>query len=159
MGTILQNYLNRNSLILVLVGSRFEGLILHLYFLYRNQAKRLFIDGIHDIDQDWMNDLRSGCNDASTCLKIVPRFVWEAEGFYQEDMHALREVIASTLEEYSFDGLVLEIGFSKDLLFLFKLIRNAIGKDKQLILVAHPEEGNSFHSTHNKLPNCLIVNS
>ena len=113
------------------------------FFLCRNQAKRLFVDGIHDIDKGWMEELRSGCDDPSTCLKIVPRFVWEAEGFHEEDLHVLGEIITSTLEEYSFDGLVLEFGFSKDMLFLYKLIRNAIGADKQLILVAHPQAGKS----------------
>ena len=128
--------------------------------LYRNQAKRLFIDGLHDIDKGWMEELRSGCNDPSSCLKIVPRFVWEAEGFFEEDLRVLGEVITSTLEEYSFDGLVLELGFSKDMLFLYKLIRDAIGADKQLIQVAHPQSGSSFFScisskvskfTHNDL--------
>ena len=128
--------------------------------LYRNQAKRLFIDGLHDIDKGWMEELRSGCNDPSSCLKIVPRFVWEAEGFFEEDLRVLGEVITSTLEEYSFDGLVLELGFSKDMLFLYKLIRDAIGADKQLILVAHPQSGSSFFSCiHPKSPNSHTTTS
>lgn len=91
-----------------------------------------------------MEELRSGCNDSSTCLKIVPRFVWEAEGFYEEDLRVLKEILASTLEEYAFDGLVFEMGFNKDMLLFYKLIRDAIGTNKQLILVAHPQEGTTL---------------
>ena len=86
--------------------------------------------------------------------------MWEAEGFFEEDLHVLGEVITSTLEEYSFDGLVLELGFSKDMLFLYKLIRDAIGADKQLILVAHPQAGSLFFLvSHPKSPNSHTTTS
>ena len=104
---------------------------------FRNQAKHLFIDGLHDVDQNWMNELRSDCGEAG-CPQIVPRLVWEAEGFYQDDISVLEEVLRSTLQKYSFDGFVVEVGFSEDLLFLYSLIRTAVGDASTVVLVATP---------------------
>lgn len=97
----------------------------------------MFIDGLHDVDQNWMNELRSDCGEAG-CPQIVPRLVWEAEGFYPDDVSVLEEAIRSTLQEYSFDGFVIEVGFSEDLLFLYSLLRTAVGDSRTIVLVAHP---------------------
>ena len=52
--------------------------------LYRNEAGELYIAGEHDIDSQWLADLRVDC--PNSCQKIVPRYVWEADEMQPEDL-------------------------------------------------------------------------
>ena len=49
----------------------------------------------------------------------------------------MQQILADHIEEYEFDGLVFEVGFSEGILPILYAIRHAIG-ERQLIVTAHP---------------------
>ena len=103
--------------------------------LYRNEAGELYIAGEHDIDSQWLADLRVDC--PNSCPKIVPRYVWEADEMQPEDFSNIGPLISASLTQYNFDGLVLEMGFSKAIISIVAVVRKNI-QAKEIILVAHP---------------------
>ncbi|KNB45706.1 chitinase domain-containing protein 1 [Blastocystis sp. subtype 4] len=102
----------------------------------RNSAGSIYVAGDQDVDQDWIQSIKSKCVDH--CPLIVPRYVWEAEKFEWNDLSSLSSVIADSLNQYQFDGFVFELGFADSILPILYDLRETI-EEKEMILVVHPQ--------------------
>lgn len=79
----------------------------------RKSNGELYILGTHDIDQNWLKDVRY----INSKVQILPRLLfeqWSMDNFMeifsnQEKMYSLVNFIINFIEEQEFDGMVLEI--------------------------------------------------
>lgn len=56
----------------------------------------------------------------------------------EQDISTLSSIIAESLDQYHFDGFVLEFGFADSILPILYDLREMIG-EKDMILVVHPQ--------------------
>jgi len=78
--------------------------------------EKYFIDGSHDIDNKWIQEIR---NDKKCKSKIVPRYLfdkWDYRDYsrlYQSDIliSELIDIIINDVTKNNFDGLVLDSGY------------------------------------------------
>jgi len=77
--------------------------------------KNYVISGLHDVDQNWMRDVKK--NGYTSNVKIVPRLLfdaWNGQDFLQlftdpPSVHRLTTAVLKSIEENGFDGIVLEV--------------------------------------------------
>ena len=115
----------------------------------RRRTGNFFIEGIHDIDKDWMQDVRYSGNNT----RIVPRLLfdkWSVSDFHavvtnEDAMNELVNTVVNFMKAYKFDGVVLEVwmqfrGESKHQLYLLvsKLANGLHSNDLKIILVVPP---------------------
>ncbi|KAI8367880.1 glycoside hydrolase superfamily [Choanephora cucurbitarum] len=101
------------------------------------------MDGEHDVDQTWMNDVR----DISTGKgKVLPRFQfrgWTGDDLKQfissaEESKKLAEEIYAQVTKYKFDGIVIECGFPGFFQLFLNEISYLLHRDHRLLIVVLP---------------------
>jgi len=117
----------------------------------RKPTGTFHITGIHDIDHEWVREVRK--RGKRSQVKIVPRILfdgWSSDDFYAlfttgTEPKELTKTIVTSLKAYKFDGVVLEVwsqlgGQAKKALhMLVKLLGEALTKtDLKFILVIPP---------------------
>ncbi|CAH0517330.1 unnamed protein product [Peronospora belbahrii] len=97
------------------------------------------ITGTHDIDQQWVHDVKYGSKGDPHEGKgpaIVPRVIYERSYFKPEDFPVILYELLSLMTKHDFDGIVFEIPvMQKTLSMLQQMARVFRAQDKLLILV------------------------
>ncbi|CAB4006645.1 Chitinase domain-containing 1 [Paramuricea clavata] len=115
----------------------------------RRRGGNFLIEGAHDIDKDWVREVRSSGNNT----RIVPRLLfekWSPTDFHaifsnENAMNDLVNTVLNFMKAYHFDGVVLEVwmqfrGDAKSELYLLvsKLANALHSGDLKIILVVPP---------------------
>jgi len=113
--------------------------------------KNYVISGLHDVDQNWMNEVRN--NGLSSNVKIIPRLLfdtWNGQDFLQlftdpSSVHRLTSAVSKCVEENGFDGIVLEVWsqlggqYSEELVKIIRQFGRKLRKlDLTFVLVIPP---------------------
>jgi len=67
------------------------------------------ITGTHDIDLNWIKEVRAVDNQKGQVPLIVPRIVYERQRLSQEDIPTIVDNIVDILDTKKFDGIVFEV--------------------------------------------------
>ncbi|KAG1445031.1 hypothetical protein G6F56_010059 [Rhizopus delemar] len=111
------------------------------YYIQRRSPMQFDFDGEHDVDLGWMNEVKDTSSGKGS---IVPRFQfrgWTGEDLRafvasQEESGLLAKQIQHQVDQYGFDGIVLECGYPAFFQhFLSQLSVLLHQKDKQFIVV------------------------
>ncbi|CAO3643223.1 unnamed protein product [Cunninghamella blakesleeana] len=117
-----------------------------VWFNVHNENGDIRISGEHDIDIQWMDDVKLEVN-GQRFGKIVPRFHfkdWNMDGYQLftkslEEQDLLSKKIVDLTKKYKFDGIVLECGLPTVYLSFLQKIANDLHEiDKEFILVLPP---------------------
>ncbi|KAI8377002.1 glycoside hydrolase superfamily [Blakeslea trispora] len=113
------------------------------YYVQRRSAMQFDMDGEHDVDQNWIKDVR----DESTGKgKVLPRFQlrgWTGDDLKQfitsaEESRKLAEEIYTQVAKYKFDGIVLECGFPGFFQLFLNELSHLLHNDNRLLIVVLP---------------------
>ncbi|XP_059617623.1 chitinase domain-containing protein 1 [Phlebotomus argentipes] len=126
--------------------------------ILRKGDRKYKLAGVHDIDENWMKDLKRNSNYQT---KIVPRVLFDKfkdEDFskllaYPEERKVVSRLILNACDTYRFDGIVLEIWASLALRmddpFLYNLvidIAKPMLEAKLLFYMAVPPQRDHLHN-------------
>ncbi|KAL7746960.1 Chitinase domain-containing protein 1 [Sorochytrium milnesiophthora] len=118
-----------------------------VWFTLRKSVGQYSLDGEHDVDAGWMEDVRKGAGSDNHTVKIVPRFLVELTSpndvmqLSQQTLEArtAADIILDASKRLNFDGVVLECGVPTMMeLFLETLGTLLHEAHKELILVIAP---------------------
>ncbi|CAG8449749.1 14266_t:CDS:2 [Acaulospora colombiana] len=111
---------------------------------YRAQANQYELSGGHDVDQDWIKEVRVNVS-GKTRGKIVPRFQlhnWNQMDYQymiNDEVHSLVNVLSTECRNRGFDGMVLEGWYPGLLRDFIRNLGNELHKfSRELILVLSP---------------------
>lgn len=97
------------------------------------------ITGTHDIDRQWMLDVKNGVegdDQQGEGPEIVPRIVYERNRLSSEDVPVIIDKMLELMEDFKFDGMVFEIPVMQGTVDMLQHIGRAFrAADKLLILV------------------------
>ncbi|XP_066250520.1 chitinase domain-containing protein 1 [Euwallacea similis] len=115
------------------------------------------VTGIHDIDKQWVINVRNAGRERNT--KVVPRILfdsWTGEDYRalfknSEEISALNEILVKSCKQYRFDGYVFEVwsqlagGVPSDILvnFILSISNKFASEGLDFILVVPPKRGES----------------
>ncbi|TYZ64743.1 hypothetical protein PybrP1_004286 [[Pythium] brassicae (nom. inval.)] len=97
--------------------------------------KRPIVTGAHDIDQQWLHDVRGGASADGAGPAIVPRVVYERNRLASGDVPVIISELLALSERHALDGFVFEIPVAEGTMDLLQRMGAAFRDANKLLLV------------------------
>ncbi|KAK8792805.1 hypothetical protein WA158_004969 [Blastocystis sp. Blastoise] len=126
----------------------------------KDQDNSVIISVSNTINDEWIKNIRDSCIHNIHCPLLLPRVTFNIQGIQSQDKETLLNSMTLLLNEYDFDGFVLELPLTESTISIYTLIREllyTINPNKQFILISTVNP--SYFAYMNHLNTLSISNS